>query len=143
VSRPSAGAALLALALAVACDSVDAPNDPAWGRQPCAHCGMVVGDPRTAAELVTGDGRRIYFDDVGCMIAYERDLGAPPRHMWAHDADAPRWLDAERATYRGGEATPMDFGYSAHDSGPGLTFAQVREAVVVVLEQTGGRRGVP
>lgn len=137
------GAALLVMALAVACDAGDAPNDPPWGRQPCAHCGMIVGDPRTAGELVIADGQRVYFDDVGCMIAYERDLRSPPRHAWAHDADAPRWLDAERATYRAGEQTPMDFGYSAHGSGPGSSFAQVREAVIARLEKMGGRRDVP
>lgn len=128
---------LLPMLLAIACDAVDGPSDPAWGRQPCAHCGMVVGEPGTAAELVTAEGQRLYFDDVGCMIAYERGLRFPPRHAWVHDADAPRWLAAEGAKYRPGEQTPMDFGFSAHGAGPGASFQQMRRSVLARLAGGG------
>lgn len=137
----AAGAWALAAATVVllgACESADQPADPVWGKQPCAHCGMIVGSPRTAAELVTATGTRLYFDDIGCMIAYERDLGERPRRAWVHDADGPSWLGADRAVYTGGERTPMDFGFVAHASGPGVQLGDMQSAVLRRLAEGVG-----
>jgi copper chaperone NosL len=137
------GAVVLAVGMLLVplagCESADGPVEPAWGRQPCAHCGMIVGESRTAAELVSADGARLYFDDIGCMIAWERDALAAPRHAWVHDAEGPSWIDAEKAVYARGQHTPMDFGYVAHARGPGgLTFDEMRAGVLGRLAETGG-----
>ncbi len=133
---PSAGwrvacIATVIAAAAVACESTDRPTEPAWGRQPCGHCGMIVGDARTAAELVTARRERVYFDDIGCMVVYEHEHQAEgaPLHAWVHDSDGPGWLDAERARYTSGEHTPMDFGYVAH-AGTGSSLEEMRRDVL-------------
>ncbi len=133
------------LALAASCEPADTAVDPVWGRQACAHCGMIVGEARTAGEITTSDGTRLYFDDIGCMLAYEHETHAVPRHEWVHDANGPSWIDAARAAYVAGEHTPMDFGFVAHARGPGYGPQEVRARVLVRLAEAGSgdERGVP
>ncbi|MFT3768231.1 MAG: hypothetical protein QM820_22500 [Minicystis sp.] len=102
--------ALLALA---ACAETVAPLDPVWGKQPCASCGMVVGDRRYAAQMLTADGRRSYFDDPGCLVQHLADRRLAPQGAWVRDGRGDRWLDARAARYVAGARTPMDFGFEA------------------------------
>lgn len=134
---------VLTLALLVGCGSADVASDPAWGRQPCAHCAMLLDDAHSAAQLVRDDGARFFFDDIGCMIAYEHELGIVPRHAWVHDASGPAWIDAQKAVYSRGQPTPMDFGYVAHAGGAGATFDGVRAQVVARLTEADGDHGIP
>lgn len=122
-----------------ACTKGDEPKDPVWGKEPCAHCRMLVGDRRVAAQ-VFHDGERRYFDDPGCMILWLEEnhltLGKADVRGWVRDADGgDRWLDARTARYRGGATTPMDFGFDAHANDPPgatgmLAFEQVRASVI-------------
>src|SRR5690606_24886016 len=77
---------LLAVAVAaltiVGCGSEpeDGLPEVRFGQAECAHCGMLVSDPRFAAAIVAEiDGRRqdLAFDDIGDMVRYERT----PREM--------------------------------------------------------------
>ena len=103
------------LCLLVACSSSHTPADPIWGKQPCAHCRMLVSDPRFAAQARTARGETVYFDDVGCLVSYlaeHRDS----RASWVR-AQSGQWLDAKTARYRAGAATPMDFGFIVDPKG--------------------------
>ena len=97
---------LLACAAVVllACEDVDAPRTPAWGKQRCGHCSMIVGDPRFAAQAIDRRGDRLFFDDVGCLASY---LHAHPdaRHAWV--LSHGRWLDAQAAKFRSGAKSPL------------------------------------
>ena len=93
-------------------ESYDRPLDPVWGKQPCAHCAMLVTEARYSAQLTTQDPERIWFDDIGCLIAYIADRKPKVAHLWVHDAVTPRWLDATATRYQDGAKTPMDFGLS-------------------------------
>jgi hypothetical protein len=118
---------LLALGLAVfGCQSGDEPVDPVWGKQACASCSMLVSEPPHAGQLVTNDGARLYFDDLGCMAAYPAERSVTPRKMWARNADG-KWVDATTAKYRSGQRTPMDYGFAVANDGD-LDFAQVEAA---------------
>ncbi len=99
--------------------------EPVWGKQPCVHCRMLVGDPRYAAQLLTPDGERAYFDDVGCMASYLAQHRAAK--AWVRAADG-RWLEASATRYRTGAATPMDYGFIVDANGP-LDFTAVRAGV--------------
>src|SRR5262245_16948176 len=60
-----AGAALLG-----GCEraSTDSPPAIAYGRDECAHCGMIISDDRFAAALIVRDGAQshpLLFDDIG------------------------------------------------------------------------------
>jgi copper chaperone NosL len=138
--RPLAVA--LVVLTAVACEpSADTPVDPVWGKQACAHCGMIVGERRYAAELTRADGARAFFDDDGCMVAFLREEQATPRRLWVHDADSERWLEASSARYEEAGRTPMDFGFVAHDvAHGGIPYDEMRARVLARLDAEGAAR---
>lgn len=110
MTRALVAGAWLALLGALGCENPDRPEDPVWGKQACGSCAMLVSDPTSAAELVTADGTRVFFDDVGCMPTYVRERNVSPKHMWVRSASG-QWVDAKSARYRTGHKTPMDFGF--------------------------------
>ena len=108
------------------CQAADEPVDPVWGKQACGSCSMLVSEPPHAAELVTADGTRVFFDDVGCMAAYLVERDAKPRKLWVRSADA-KWIDARTAKFRSGQKTPMDYGFAVASDGD-LDFAHIEAA---------------
>jgi copper chaperone NosL len=108
------------------------PVEPAWDRDHCAHCRMAVSDPHFAAEIQTDDGRVLFFDDPGCLLAYERaHAGTSPkeRAVYFHHAREARWLPRSAAGFLRGADTPMNWGYTAVAAGePGAVPA---DAVVL------------
>ena len=110
-----AGAVLLALS-GVGCGKQNEPEDAVWGKQPCDHCKMVLSEPRHAAQVVTGAGQRLFFDDLGCMLEHERAQGRAPLHAWVR-SEQGSWIDAQKARYTAGARTPMDYGYASSPAG--------------------------
>ncbi len=108
--------AAVLLALGSACEKTDAPAEPVWGKQACAHCGMLVGDRRYAAQAVLA-GERKYFDDIGCMVLWTDEQKSRPERSWVRAGDA--WVDAAQARYASGAKTPMDFGFEARPASAG------------------------
>lgn len=125
--------AAAALAVVAGCSRPDGPEDPVWGKVPCAHCRMLVGERLSSAQ-VFDDGARLYFDDIGCMVLWLEKSRAAPR-AWVRSADDGGWIEARHACYVGGRKTPMDFGWQAAASG-GEPFDHMRAAV---LSRTRGR----
>jgi copper chaperone NosL len=124
----------LVLTLAACEPSTDKPSDPVWGKEPCAHCAMLVTEKRFAAQLTTADGRRLHFDDVGCMLGYLADRKPSVHGSWVMDGDTGTWLGARVALYRSGERTPMDFGFVA-SSREGTSYDLMERAVAARLSQ--------
>jgi copper chaperone NosL len=118
-----------ALALLLACGGdTDAPTAIRYDHEACAHCHMLIGDARYAAQLVTDGGDVLDFDDPGCLITYLAEAHPRPRHLWFRDARGDRWLDADHARFVTGAATPMGYGLAAvSDDTPGaITLADAR-----------------
>ncbi len=111
-----------------ACARSDRPEEPVWGKQPCAHCAMLVSDKRYAAQA-TMDGERRFFDDIGCMVLWADERRAPPHPAWVRDAEQGTWVDARGARYAEGAKTPMDFGFEARAAG-GLAWDEMRARVI-------------
>jgi hypothetical protein len=109
-----------------ACESADRPIDPVWGKEACGSCAMLVSDPMHAAQLGTQEGKRVFFDDVGCMAAYVQERNITPAHMWVRDASG-HWIDARTAKYQSGARTPMDYGLVVSSNGT-LDFSAVERA---------------
>src|SRR5262245_49367111 len=110
-SLQGARRALLWLACIAACRSVpDAPTAIAYDREACAHCHMLIGDSRYAAQLVTDDGDVLDFDDAGCALVYLAEHRPAVHRLWFRDTRADRWLAAPDARFVAGAATPMGYG---------------------------------
>lgn len=112
--RPSAWLAL-ALLLA-ACEDLEVAKDPVWNKQPCEHCHMVLSDPRYAAQVSTEDGRRLYFDDIGCMASFLNARASESVRAWARVGG--HWHDARTMRYARDGQTPMGFGFVPRERGP-------------------------
>lgn len=104
-----------------------APVEPVWGKQPCAHCMMLLSERRPAAQLLLPDGARQFFDDVGCMAEWLTRGGERPTAAWVRRVDDSDWQDAFSTRYSSGHRTPMDYGFLSADEG--LTFPQLQAAV--------------
>ena len=133
--------ALLALALA-ACGPAGAPQPIAYDREPCAHCRMLISEPRFAAQLETQDGEIRSFDDPGCLLA---ELATHPegyRALWFHHVREDRWLDAAHVAFEAAERTPMGYGLGAVDAGTkgALSLDQARARVA---ERSAGPEARP
>lgn len=126
-----------------ACERLDAPVDPVWGKEPCAHCAMLVGDRRHAAQVVAGGARR-FFDDIGCFVLWAEEHPGAAQRAWVRDAESTRWMDARSASYVHGARTPMDFGFEARASSEAvegaMSFDAMRESVVTRARREGGER---
>lgn len=115
---------LLALLLMAGCaqgSAEVAPPEIRYGEDLCAHCNMIISDPRFAAgyahELSPGRYESLAFDDIGDMLAMAE---ANPDHAivawYVHDYTSEEWIDATTAHYVVSEqiSTPMGFGMVAH-----------------------------
>lgn len=119
---------MLILALLFGC--TPPPNEaaePIWGKQACDHCMMLLSEPRPAAQLVSSDNTRHFFDDVGCMVEWLEQHGGDARAAWIRSPHGAGWQDAFSARYAAGQRTPMDYGFLPAASG--LSFAEVRQAI--------------
>lgn len=112
-----------------------APSEPVWGKQPCAHCLMLLSERRPAAQLMLADGTRMFFDDVGCMAEWLARGSERPAAAWVPGPDGVGWQDAFASRYSAGHRTPMDYGFLSADDG--MTFPQLQTAV---RQKTKSRR---
>ena len=119
---------LLVASVLIGCTNTDEGVDPVWGKEPCAHCRMIVSDKRFAAQLVDNGDRR-WFDDIGCMVLWIEERKAKPSRTWVRDGQTGRWTDARVARYSAGARTPMDFGFEARGD-EGVGWDEMRERVL-------------
>jgi copper chaperone NosL len=130
-SRTRAAIAGLALALA-ACRPPEGPQPIVYDREPCAHCRMLISEPRFAAQLQTEAGEVESFDDPGCLLAALQARETPPRALWFHHVRDERWIDGAHVAFEPSDKTPMGYGLGAVDAGTagalGLEEARLRVA---------------
>jgi copper chaperone NosL len=124
---------LFVLLLVAACSrNSSGPFPIAYDKEACAHCHMLIGDPRFAAQLVTTDGTVIGFDDPGCLLLYMAERKPSVRASWVRDSQRDRWLPLAEARFVRVPWSPMGFGVAAVDAGtPGsLSIDEARAEVV-------------
>jgi copper chaperone NosL len=117
-------AALLAGASACQRAELTGPPDLRLGRDQCIECGMIINEDRfSSAALVAVEERRgrehYLFDDVGCMLDYQREYPEIAFiELFAHDANTRAWLPAQEAVFLltdpSAILTPMGSGIAAY-----------------------------
>lgn len=74
-----------------------------YGHDVCTNCKMTIMDRRFAAEIVTGKGKTIKFDDIACLIKYKVSAGISDKNIQAFVSDynhpGQSFLDAKLAVY--------------------------------------------
>jgi copper chaperone NosL len=115
--------ASIAIAFAVGCQqkpSEITPPQVQYGQAPCEGCGMIVSDQRFAAAIVLempdGERRPAVFDDIGCMLDYEREHhDGKVLARFVKDVTTGRWVAADKANFVRGKSiqSPMASGIAA------------------------------
>ena len=111
---------LVALLVAfVGCEKRDYTKEPAtmhWDRDMCERCKMAISERKFAVEGIDQKGKVHKFDDIGCLILWQK-LERPDIRfvkIWIKDAKTGEWIDAKKACYTTGAITPMGYGFAAH-----------------------------
>jgi len=134
--RMRALAAALALSLiALSGCAPDGPAEVAWDRVACAHCRMLVSDPRFAAQLQLEDGEVLYFDDPGCLLSARLGLDRPVRAAWFHDSAGDGWIAEPDVAFVRGLETPMGYGLAAVRAGSAPGALSGAEALAALAER--------
>ena len=110
--------AALPLAVAGCRKQNEGPEEIHYAREVCAMCGMIISDPRYAAEIRGGPDRALVkFDDIGDAVNWldmQSWRNDPAIEFWVMDSDTgTEWLDARTAFYMPGTVSPMDYGFAA------------------------------
>lgn len=105
------------------------PKEPVWGKQPCENCAMLLSEKQHGAQVLTRAGDRLYFDDLGCLVAWSEAHPGEAQAQWARTADTQAWLPLDKAGYAPAAHTPMDFGFIATAKPGTVTWQQVSDAV--------------
>lgn len=82
---------------------------------------MSLVDPRFAAQLRTGTGKAVVFDDVGCLVAWMTENRIPVSAAWVSTFTPPHdWLPADQSVFLRSDTirTPMASGLAALRPGP-------------------------
>jgi hypothetical protein len=103
----------------------------------CEICGMIISDPRYAAEVRGGPDRRLVkFDDIGDAVHWlemQPWKSDPANEFWVMSSEnGTDWLDARVSYYVSGVVSPMDYGYAAVAAyAPGVVdFSTMKTAVL-------------
>ena len=153
--------ASIAIAFAVGCQqktSEITPPQIQYGQAPCEGCGMIVSDQRFAAAIVLempdGERRPAVFDDIGCMLDYEREHHeGKVLARFVKDVTTAQWVPADKASYVRGKsiASPMASGiaatstaqaaekFAAEHSASVQTFAQINQAASASSSQAAAQ----
>ncbi|MDX1614372.1 MAG: nitrous oxide reductase accessory protein NosL [Candidatus Promineifilaceae bacterium] len=109
------------------------PPEIRYGEDSCDQCRMIISEARYAAAYLTADGQPRRFDDIGGMLAYQRDSTDDVASAWVHDYQTAAWIAAEEATYVvAGEYTPMGSGIVAFATAEtARQWAQDHEGIVL------------
>jgi hypothetical protein len=91
----------------------EGPQPVVWGKQACAFCRMHVSEPAFAAQLHTGEGEVLHFDDPGCLFSLEHARQPSVHARWFHHVREDRWLSGDDVGFIRVEPTPMGFGLGA------------------------------
>jgi copper chaperone NosL len=83
----------------------------------CSFCRMAISEKRFAAELITQDGDTYKFDDIGCLLDFNRgrEVTQSIAASFVVDFETQEWVRGEEAYYlRSAELkTPMSHGIVA------------------------------
>ena len=101
MTRRAAIWTIVTLSFSAACGvQEDGPPRIEVDRTPCAHCGMLISEPRFAAAYRAAGSEARVFDDIACLlegVSRERDRGAV--RFWFHDVDTSGWIDGAGAVF--------------------------------------------
>ncbi len=101
------------LVLLVACSAPDGVQPIAWNAEACAHCHMLIGDPRYAAQIITDAGEVLSFDDPGCAARFIAEYHPKIHRAWFHAGRGDEWIPIDQVAFVRSGPSPMGSGVVA------------------------------
>jgi len=104
------------------------PRKVEIGKDKCAKCQMVIEEDHYVVQAKNDQGEYKFFDDFGCYVRYRdnvlwnRFVGRNKFAVWIADADSGLWIPIEKAWFREGDASPMNYGIGAVKNKSNNTF---------------------
>ena len=139
---------VLSIALLVAgCSGAnpDGPPEIVVDRTACAHCTMLISEPRYAAAYRAPGADAKVFDDIACLLQAAGAESATGLRFWFHDGNDGQWIDGEAATFVASPEfrTPMGGGMMAYRDRAAATQAAgtYRGEVIGSLSELLTRKG--
>ena len=101
--------------VAVSCSQKPAPLH--LNSDECAHCKMMITDPRFAAQIVTVKGKAVKFDAIECLAAYavqrQSESELQNAKLWVSDFNNPgSWITVDEAVFVKSEEIQSPMGES-------------------------------
>jgi copper chaperone NosL len=126
----------LILLLFLGCEKKDFTKEPPvmhWDRDMCERCKMAISERKFAVVAVDGKNRVYKFDDIGCLVLWQKNERPDIKFkkIWIKDAKSAEWIDANSACYKKEFLTPMGYGYGALKSAKGecLRLEDIKEEI--------------
>lgn len=80
------------------------------------QCGMTITTKENSAQAVSPDGKTWFFDDVGCMALWFKDIDFKDEAtIWVYSHDTNKYIDGRTAWYSRVSKTPMSYGFGAYE----------------------------
>lgn len=129
-------ASLILASSAAWAQAVPGPATTDFQSDICAECGMVVTSKSYAAQIV-GPAKPIFFDDIGCLVQYERQGKIDPKAVaarYVRTVAGDAWVAVDQAVWvlTKDVRTPMGYGLHAFaDQKSAVAFAGSKKGQVV------------
>lgn len=95
------------------------PKKVKIGTDKCAKCQMIIEEDHYVVQAANDEGDVKFFDDFGCYVRYKENVlwnrfsGKNKFAVWITDADSGAWIPIEKAWFREGDVSPMNYGIGA------------------------------
>lgn len=95
------------------------PRKVKIGIDKCVKCQMIIEEDHYVVQAANDRGDVKFFDDLGCYVRYhdnalwKRFAGKNKFAVWITDAETGEWIPVQKAWYREGDVSPMNYGIGA------------------------------
>ena len=102
------------------CDS-----SPSTVQSICPECNMPVPNSNEHSSHLD---KKIYFDDMGCLVLWTKDENKEPNTAMVFTKDTKQYIKVTDAIYTINERTPMGYGFTAYEKAQkkSITFDEVK-----------------
>jgi hypothetical protein len=80
----------------------------------CSECNMDIEDMGYLVELIRDDGVTYFFDDIGCLILWQKNHSFENTKIIAKTLDTKEWIDIKACWYSRVDNTPMGYGFAPY-----------------------------
>ncbi|MCF6205475.1 MAG: hypothetical protein L3J47_01085 [Sulfurovum sp.] len=81
----------------------------------CSECNMEIEAMPYMAEMITPEGNTYFFDDIGCLVLWQKTHTVNGAKAVTKTVDTQKWLDVQDAWYSRTDSTPMGYGFAAYE----------------------------